>query len=197
MAAPLTGTTATESGAQTVAIVAAADPHAKGGHSFPPFDPTTFAPQLVWLAISFAALYLIMSRIALPRVGSVLTERRERIQRDLAEAERLKGETDAALATYEKSLADARSKAQGMAKDMRDKVAADMDRERQRVDDANASKLAETETRIADTKARALANVEQLAAETAGAIVERLIGQQVNADDIKKAVAPARSLTSA
>lgn len=197
MAAPHNGTMAADHGAQTVSVVAAAEPHAAGGHNFPPFDPSTFAPQLVWLAISFGALYLIMSRVALPRVASVLAERRERIRRDLAEAERLKAETDAALASYEKSLADARSKAQGLAKDMRDKVAAEMDSERRRVDDANAAKLAETEARIAGTKSRALANVDQLAAETAGAIVERLIGQTVGAEDIRQAVANTNSLTTA
>lgn len=197
MAAPHSGTTAVEHGAHTVSVVAATDPHAAGGHNFPPFDPSTFAPQLVWLAISFAALYLIMSRIALPRVASVLAERRERIRRDLAEAERLKAETDAALASYEKSLADARGKAQGMAKDMRDRVASEMDRERRRVDDENAARLAETETRIADTKARALANVDQLAAETAGAIVERLIGQSVGSEDIRRAVEGSRTPATA
>jgi F-type H+-transporting ATPase subunit b len=196
MASPLKGTAATEQGTQHVGIVAAADAHG-GSSKFPPFDPTTFAPQLVWLAISFVALYLIMSRMALPRVASVLAERRERVQRDLTEAERLKAETDSALAAYEKSLADARGKAQGMAKDMRDRVAAETDRERRRVDEANAVKLAETEARIAETKARALANVDQLATETAGAIVERLIGQPVAADDIRQAIAKPRTLTSA
>ncbi len=195
MASPPKGFEAAQQGNQHVSIVAAADSH--GGHKFPPFDPTTFSHQLVWLTISFVALYLIMSRMALPRVASVLAERRERVQRDLAEAERLKAETDAALAAYEKSLADARGKAQGMAKDMRDRVAGETDRERRRVDDANAAKHAETEARIADTKARALANVDQLAAETAGAIVERLIGQSVAPDDIRKAIAGSRSLTSA
>jgi F-type H+-transporting ATPase subunit b len=177
-----------------VSTAAPGDP--KGGHgSFPPFDPATFAPQLVWLAISFAALYLIMSRIALPRIASVMAERRERIQRDLAEAERLKAETDAALAAYEKSLADARGKAQGFAKEMRDRIAADMDRERRRVDDVNTARLAETEKSIADTKARALASVDQLAAETAQAIVERLIGQAVGSDEVRRAVTRPRTPT--
>ncbi|MBS0241905.1 MAG: F0F1 ATP synthase subunit B [Proteobacteria bacterium] len=168
----------------------AADPHGGhgGGHSFPPFDPNTFAPQLVWLAITFAFLYLMMSKVALPRVASVLAERRDRIQRDLAEAERLKTETDTALHAYEKSLSDARGKAQSLAKDMRDKVSADLERERQRVDGANAAKLAETEKRIADTKAKALSNVDQLAAETASAIVERLIGQDIGADGVRRDV---------
>jgi len=198
MASPLNGSAAPEQATtQYVEIVAAADSHGGGHSKFPPFDPSTFAPQLVWLAIAFGALYFMMSRMALPRVASVLSERRERVQRDLAEAERLKAETDAALAAYEKSLADARGKAQGMAKDMRDRIATETDRERRRVDDANAAKLAETEARIADTKARALASVDSLAAETAGAIVERLIGQSVSPDDVRQAVAGARPLTSA
>ncbi|MDX2157389.1 MAG: F0F1 ATP synthase subunit B [Hyphomicrobiaceae bacterium] len=179
----------------THASTAAPADHGHGG--FPPFDPSTFAPQLVWLAISFAALYFVMSRMALPRIASVLAERRERIQRDLAEAERLKSETDSALAAYEKSLADARGKAQGLAKDMRDRVATSMDAERRRVDDANTAKLAATEKQIADTKARALANVDQLAAETASAIVERLIGQQIGVDDVRRVVGQTRMPTTA
>lgn len=191
MASPK-GTAAGNQATQTAGTAVGADPQHGGHGKFPPFDPSTFAPQLVWLAISFAALYLIMSRVALPRVASVLAERRERIQRDLAEAERLKVETDTALAAYEKSLADARGKAQGMAKDMRDRVSGEMDRERRRVDDANAAKLAETEARIADTKSKALANVDQLAADTASAIIERLIGQSVSAEDVRRAVAAPR-----
>lgn len=193
MASPPKGTTAGDHGAPKAGTAVGADPHHGDHGKFPPFDPSTFAPQLVWLALSFGALYLIMSRLALPRVASVLAERRERIQRDLAEAERLKAETDAALAAYEKSLADARGKAQGLAKDMRDKVAADLDRERRRVDEANTAKLAETEARIADTKSKALANVDQIAAETAGAIVERLIGQPVSTDDVRRAMAAPRA----
>lgn len=187
MAAPK-GTKDAAHGATTGTSVGAADHHGGGHGAFPPFDPSTFAPQLVWLAITFGFLYLMMSRVALPRVASVLAERRERIQRDLLEAERLKAETDTALKSYEKSLADARGRAQGLAKDMRDRMSADMERERKRVDDANAAKLADTEARIAETKSRALANVDSLAADTANAIVERLIGagtadQRVRAPD--------------
>ncbi len=195
MASPPKATTLPEISTQGLHTSTAATGDAPHASKFPPFDPLTFAPQLVWLAISFGALYLVMSRIALPGIASVLAERRGRIQRDLAEAERLKAETDAALKSYEKSLADARGKAQGLAKDMRDRTAADTDRERRRIDDANAAKLAETETRIAETKARALANVDALAAETASDIVERLIGQRIGTDEVRKAIAEPRILT--
>lgn len=195
MASPGSGPTADVlTGTSTVVLTAA---EGKAGAKFPPFDASTFAPQLVWLAITFGLLYLVMSRVALPRVASVLAERRERIQRDLAEAERLKAETDAALAAYEKSLSDARSKAQGLAKGMRERVASETDRERRRVDEANAARLAETEAQIAETKSKALANVDQLAADTASAIVERLIGQQVSAEDVRRTVSAPRPLTPA
>ena len=195
MASSPKGTNSGAHGAQA-GTVQHADSH--GGHgNFPPFDPATFGPQLVWLTISFVALYLIMSRMALPKVASVMAERRERVQRDLAEAEKLKAETDEALAAYEKALADARGKAQGMAKDMRDRMSSQMDAERQRIDAANAAKLAETETRIAETKSRALANVNELASDTASAIVERLLGQQVSADELRQALARGGSTPSA
>lgn len=171
----------------TAVHVPTADSHGKGG--FPPFDTHTFAPQLVWLAIIFGALYWVLSRVALPRIGSVIEERRDRIQRDLAEAERMKAETDAALKAYEQAMAEARGKAQGIARDTRETLAADIDRERQRVDAEIATKIAATEKQIADTKARALASVNDIAVDTASAIVQRLIGKDVPASEIAAALA--------
>jgi F-type H+-transporting ATPase subunit b len=160
----------------------------EGGGKFPPFDPGTFAPQLVWLALTFGLLYLLLSRVALPRIGEVLDERRDRIQRDLAEAERLKVETDAALKGYEQALSDARGKAQGLAKTTRDTLHAEVEAERHRVEHDLAAKVAETETRIAETKDRALAGVQDIAVDTAGAIVSKLIGKDVPPDEIRRAI---------
>ena len=161
----------------------------KTGGSFPPFDPAVFAPQLVWLALSFTALYLLLSRIALPKIGGVLAERRDRIERDLSEAQRMKVETDAALKAYEQSLTDARAKSQSLAKETREKVTADLDRDRQKADHDNATKVADMEKRISESKSRALASVNDIAADTASAIVARLLGRDVSADEIRKALA--------
>ena len=152
----------------------------------PPLDATTFAPQLFWLVIAFVRSTCCLAQ-ALPRIGRVIEERRERIDRDLREAERLKVETDAALKTYEAAHAEARGRAQGIAKETRDKLAAEAERARHKVDAELNSKLAATEKQIAQTKARALAGVNQIAAETAGAIVAKLIGQEPTPDEIKRA----------
>ena len=94
------------------------------GH-FPPFEKETFASQLFWLAVAFVTLYVIISRLAIPRVDGIMNARQQRIENDLAEARRLKDESVAAMAAYEKALADARARAQALANEARDKYAAE------------------------------------------------------------------------
>src|ERR1700675_1552731 len=100
------------------------------GGAFPPFDSSTFASQLVSLLIAFVALYLIVSRIALPRVGSVLDARQNAIEGDLAEAQKLKDASDGALKAYESELAAARSRAQAIGAETREKLNAASEAER-------------------------------------------------------------------
>ena len=160
-------------------------PHAK---VFPPLDVGTFAPQLVWLALTFALLYVMLKRVVLPRVGEVIEERSDRVKRDLAQAETLKAETAKALVNYEQALSDARAQAGTIVKSMRDKLADEVGKERAMVDAQIAAKLAEAETRIAETKSRALASVGDIASEVAGTIVTRLIGTEPTKDEVKRAL---------
>jgi F-type H+-transporting ATPase subunit b len=155
---------------------------------FPPLDSGTFAPQLIWLALSFGLLYLLLKRFYLPRVGEVLEERRERIERDLGQAEKIKAETAQALSNYERALGEARGKAQAIVKDMRETVSAEMEKERTSVEAQITAKLADAEARITQTKASALSGVGELAGELAGAIVARLSGREVSKDEVKKAL---------
>ena len=157
---------------------AVAHTEADGGHKapFPPFEKSTFASQLVSLVIAFVALYLIVSRIALPRVGSVLDERQDRIDGDLAAAQKLKDESDAALKAYESELAAARSRAQAISADTREKLNAASEAERKTLEERLSVKLAEAEKTIASTRDAAMSNVRGIAADAAGAIVQRLTG---------------------
>lgn len=155
---------------------------------FSPLDSGTFVPQLVWLALTFGLLYLLLKRFALPRVGEVIEERRERIQRDLEKAEKLKAETQQALASYEQALADAHARANALAKEVRDKLTAEVDKERAAVEAQIAAKLADAEERIAQSKARAMATVGDIAADTAGAVVAKLLGKEVSKDEVKRAL---------
>ncbi|HET7123585.1 MAG TPA: F0F1 ATP synthase subunit B' [Bradyrhizobium sp.] len=163
---------------------------ADGGHGggFPPFDSSTFASQLVSLAIAFVALYLIVSRIALPRVGSVIDARQNVIEGDLAEAQKLKDESDAALKAYEGELAAARGRAHAISAETREKLNAASDAERKTLEERLTHKLLEAEKTIAATREAAMRNVRGIAAEAAAAIVQRLTGVQPDGKTTERAV---------
>src|SRR3974390_554459 len=148
-----------------------------GGHgAFPPFQSDTFASQLVWLAIAFVLLYVLMSKLALPRVGALIEGRRKHIDGDIAEAGRLKTQSDDAAAAYEKALADARGRAQGIANETRDRQSAEADARRKTLEDQLNVKLADAEKTIAATKQPGMSSVRGIAEDAARAIVERLTG---------------------
>jgi F-type H+-transporting ATPase subunit b len=115
--------------------------------------------------------------------------RSKRVADDIGEANKFKEQSDAALAAYEKSLADARNRAQAMANETRDKLNAEAEQTRKTLEAQLAAKLAEAEKTIAATKQAAMANVEAVASETAIAIVERLIGTAPSAQAAKTVVA--------
>ena len=157
---------------------ATAHTSAEGGHKapFPPFQKETFASQLVSLLIAFVALYLIVSRVALPKVGKTIDDRQAKIEGDLAEAQKLKDESDNALKAYEADLAAARSRAQAIGSETREKLNAASEAERKSLEDKLSVKLADAEKTIAATREAAMSNVRGIAADAASAIVQRLTG---------------------
>jgi F-type H+-transporting ATPase subunit b len=151
-------------------------PRSEHGRGFPPFDSHSFPSQLLWLAVIFIALYLLMARIALPRIASILEQRRQHIDDDLAHAQRLKDESDAAIAAHEKALGEARSRAQILASETRAKAAAQAEVRRKDADAALAVQVSDAEKAVAASRAAAMTNVRTIAGEAASAIIERLIG---------------------
>jgi F-type H+-transporting ATPase subunit b len=164
---------------------------ADGGHhggGFPPFESSTFASQLVSLAIFFVLLYVIVSKLALPRVGGVIEARQNKIEGDLAAAQKLKDQSDAALKAYESELAAARSRAQAIGNETRDKLNAQAEAERKTLEEQLAAKLAAAEKTIASTRTTAMSNVRGIAADAASSIVQRLTGVVPDAKSVDAAV---------
>ena len=159
------------------------------GHgAFPPFQAQHFPSQLFWLAISFVLLYVLMSKVALPRIGSILAARSRVIGDDLAAAERLKEQSDAAHAAYDKALADARARAQAMASTTRQQQASEAEAAQKRLEAQLHERLAAAEQSIAATRTAAMGNVRSIAADTAAALVERLIGKAPAPQDVAAAL---------
>jgi F-type H+-transporting ATPase subunit b len=157
----------------------------------PQLDTSTWPPQLFWLAVTFIALYIVISRVAIPRTGGAIAKRRATVEGDLAQAQKLKAETDKAVQAYEATLADARARAHGIAQANRDKLAAEIDAERAKLDRALGAKIAEAEKKITASKMKALGDVRAVAAELAASIVAELIGVKVSKTAAAGAVAKA------
>jgi F-type H+-transporting ATPase subunit b len=154
----------------------------------PQLNINDFAPQLIWLAISFVLLYLIMSRLALPRVGQILEERSSRIAGDLAAAAKLREDTEKAIADYEQALADAKARAQVIAREARDEMTRDIECQRAEADQTIAAQTADAEKRINTMKEAALSHVGEIATDTAEALLARLLGKTVARSELQGAV---------
>ncbi len=164
----------------------------EGEAGFPPFDSSTYPSQLLWLAITFGLFYLFLRKVVLPRIGNILEVRRDRIAHDLDQAARNKEDADAAVAAYEQELADARAKAQSIARQAQDAAKAEADAGRKSVEADLDKKLIEAERRIATVRDSAMKDVGAIAEETAGAIVEALIDRKPDEAAVAAAVSQVR-----
>lgn len=163
-------------------------PAEEHGAGFPPFDAATYSSQILWLAITFGFFYWMMKNVAVPRIAGILEDRRDRIAGDLGEANRLKEETDAAIAAYEQALAEARTKAHGIASDTRAKLKADQESRRVKAEAELADKLTAAEANIAGIKNEALSQIGDIAGDTTSALVEQLMGKAPTKTDLTKAL---------
>ena len=163
--------------------------HQGGGEMFPPFDPQYYPSQILWFVVSFAVLYLVMSRAALPRLKRIIDQRKGKIDDDLTAAQKMQAEAREASAAYEKTLAEARARSQALAQETRAKVKLEQDAKRHAIESELDEKLSRAEMQIAETKANAMASVGQIANEAAAAIVEHFVGKAPDPTAIAAAVA--------
>ncbi len=175
------------------ALAASEEAAQSGGGTFPPFDPTYFASQLLWLLITFGAFYLIMSRVVIPRLAGILESRHDRITRDLDETQRLKAEADAAEAAYEHELAEAKRNAHAIASEATEKAKQEAAGAREKVEAELAEKLSEAEARIAGIKSDAMAKVGDIAGNTTDEILKLLVGEKATKADIAKAISAVKN----
>ena len=158
----------------------------------PQLNPLDWAPQLIWLLLTFGILYLLMVLVALPRIGAVIDTRAAHIAADLASADKLRRETEEAIAAYEQALAEAKQKAHAIIDEGRAKLKEETAAERAKLEKELAARGAEAEARIEKAKASAMKEVNTVAVDVASDIVRDLIGTAPAKGDIEKAVNAAR-----
>lgn len=171
--------------ALSVSAMAASEP---GEAKLPQLDIQTYPSQIFWLIIAFIVLYFLVSKIAVPRISEVLSEREERIADDLDKAETLSKEAEQVRAEYEKALGEARDKAHAATREAQEAAAksgAALEAEAQA---KISGMLKDAETRIAAARAEAVGNVRSVARDVAGDAVSKLIGVQVAEAEVDKVI---------
>ena len=157
----------------------------------PQFDPTFFPSQIFWLVVAFVALYLVVSRFAIPRVGDILEQRARLIQDDLDRAAHLKADTDAAIAAYEQAMSDARNQARDVMASVSNDIKRIVDSQTAAVSTEINKQIAEAELRIAKAKQDAMASIKSIAADTAKDAISKLAGMTPDAAKLDAAVTSA------
>ncbi len=157
----------------------------------PQFDPSSFPSQIFWLVVSFIALYLVVSRLAVPRVAEVLEQRHRLVQDDIDRAASFKAETDQAIAAYEQAMADARAQAQEQIRIVTNEAKAIAEKRTAEVTKAVNDQTAQAEARIAKARQDALDGLMQVAADNAKAVVAKLANLTPDDAAVQSAVAGA------
>jgi F-type H+-transporting ATPase subunit b len=147
--------------------------HAEAG--MPQLDFAIYPNLIFWLVVAMVALYLIMSRIALPRIATVLAERNDAIANDIEMAALLKRRAEEAEAAYNAALAEAREDAHKIAAEAKAQVDKELSTLLAKADAEIAVKVAESEKRIVEIRDSAARSVEEVARDTAAAIVDALL----------------------
>jgi F-type H+-transporting ATPase subunit b len=154
----------------------------------PQLQPDVFAPQLIWLAIIFVSLFLILSRQALPRIEQVLGERKARISGDLESARDAQQQSEKAMERYEAEIAAAKTKGQGVMRAEREKLEAELSEKRGTLDQQLAASAAETEKRIDGILERASGEMVAMTSGVVSDIVKKLAGVEASEEDVRAAL---------
>jgi F-type H+-transporting ATPase subunit b len=169
---------------------------AGGGHgetTFPPFDPVNFAPMLIWLSLSFGLLYILMSKIALPRVENILHARADKIAKDIGEANAFRARSEQAAAAHDKTIAGAKAKALALAQETHARLTTETETNRLALEAELNARLAASETQILAMKAAAMGNVAAIASEAAAAIVHKITGKPASQEALARAIASSKA----
>lgn len=159
----------------------------------PQLNVSTYEEQLVWLFISFIALYILVSRFALPKVKAVLEHRDEIITNDLDTAEKLKQKSDTVFAAYEASLKGARQEAHDLSIKTKEKLTLDLAGAQHKLDGELGVKADAAEAKIASAVEEALSSLDTVASDVTSALVTKLSGTKADDKDVAAAVKTAFS----
>ena len=157
----------------------------------PQLDITAFSPQIIWLIITFLLLYILMSKVALPRIGNILEQRQARIDDNLDMAQSLKNEANIDAESYDQAIAEARAQARKSIQETTKEMSIEASRQQEELGKRLSEELKSAEEQIKDAKTLAVKNIHKSAASLSSETVKLLIGKKLTEKTINDSISSA------
>ena len=150
----------------------------------PQLNPEFWISQIFWLVITFGILYIILSKLILPKISSNLEMRKSQISENIETAEKQRLETESKIKEYEKAVLESKNNARNYFNQVRKKIIKDINKKKEKLDLELNEEVKKAEIEIIDFKKKAPVKVNRIAVETSNDLIKQLIGVEVNNSSI-------------
>ena len=159
----------------------------------PQMEFADYMPQVVWLVITFATLYVLMAKLALPRITDILETRQRHLEHDLELSEKLRDEAQTTLAEYDAAIVSARAETESLLAKARESIKTETQERIAELNGRLESEIRESDARIRHAMSQAMDELVVVAGNSARAAVERLAGIKVSDEQARVAVESVRN----
>ncbi len=150
----------------------------------PQLNPEFWISQIFWLIITFGILFIILTKVILPKISDNLETRKSQILENIEIADRQKEESQKKIDEYEKIILDSKVKAKNYFNDAREKILDDINKKRTAIEKDLDEEIGGVEKELSDLKNKSGEKINKIAAETSAELIKELIGEEVNSSSI-------------
>ena len=154
----------------------------------PQLNPEFWISQIFWLTLTFGILYVVLSKLILPKISANLELRKSQIQENIEAAEKQRENSESKLKEYDEIIQKSKLEAKNIFKDAKEKVLKDISSKKEILDKQIDEEISNAEKEIETLKKGAAEKINKIAIETSSDLVKKLIGAEVNNSSISAIV---------
>ena len=167
-------------------LVASAQSGESGG--MPQLNPEFWVSQIFWLVLTFGLLYIILSKLILPKISNNLESRKSQILENIETAEKQREESEKKLKEFEKIILESKLEAKNYFNEARQKILEDINNKRVALEKDIDNEISATEQEVNNLKITSSEKIKKIAIETSSELIKQLIGEEANNSNISAIV---------
>ena len=154
----------------------------------PQLNPEFWISQIFWLTLTFGILYIVLSKLILPKISANLELRKSQIQDNIEAAEKQRKDSESKLKEYDDIIFKSKLEAKNIFKDSREKVIKDINNKKETLENQINEEIKKAEKEIVVVKKSAPEKINKIAIEASSELVKKLIGAEINNSSISAIV---------